>query len=248
MILRMRKSDRTSPATATEHPPESERQGRTSHARVPKQERSRASYERLIEASIALLEERGYVAFTLGDVSRRAKVSIGSIYGRIPNKDALIREVQARVLERMDDEFSALVTRIRRKALPLRTLVLTSVAEFANFHRRHAAILHAFMDRAPQDPLVSSVGRKYQGQMGLDFKLLLLERRHEFVHPDPERAAEICFVIAYSSLARYLGLGALQDLGEKRDWTQFVEDLAHACLALLLFDPKRALEADSRAR
>jgi len=56
-------------------------------AREPKQDRSRASFERVLDAATALLAERGYSEFTLQELSRRSKVSIGSIYCRVSGKD-----------------------------------------------------------------------------------------------------------------------------------------------------------------
>ena len=44
----------------------------------PQQERSRASFERVLQAATSLLAEEGYDGFT-PEVSKRAGVSIGSI-------------------------------------------------------------------------------------------------------------------------------------------------------------------------
>ena len=50
--------------------------------RPPLQNRSRESLERVLIAGKKLLEEKGWEGFTVQEVSRRAKVSIGSIYAR----------------------------------------------------------------------------------------------------------------------------------------------------------------------
>ena len=50
----------------------------TLEARAPQQDRSRASYERMIAATLELLKERGGAGFTLAEVSKRGGVSIGS--------------------------------------------------------------------------------------------------------------------------------------------------------------------------
>ena len=52
-------------------------------AREPKQDRSRASFERVLDAATTLLAEKGYSEFMLQELSNRSKVSIGSIYGRV---------------------------------------------------------------------------------------------------------------------------------------------------------------------
>src|SRR3954470_13696464 len=66
--------------------------------RPPLQNRSRESLARLLEAGQKLLEEEGWEGFTVQEVSRRAKVSIGSIYARAPSKEALILAVYDRAV------------------------------------------------------------------------------------------------------------------------------------------------------
>ena len=56
--------------------------------RPPQQRRSRESLERILRAGADVLADRGYDGFTIGEVSRKAKVSVGSVYGRFESKDA----------------------------------------------------------------------------------------------------------------------------------------------------------------
>lgn len=218
----------------------------TSHARAPKQRRSRESYDRMVEAAIDLMKEGGIAALTLSAVSRRSRVSIGSIYCRVDSKEALVREVQAVVLQQMEREFALLVNRVRRRQLPLRELVPAIVWELANYLRRHAQLLAAFMQQADRDPLVEEVGRKSYQQNLLDFQLVLLERKAEFHHPDPEHATSTCFSVIYAALARYLGLNSgvpgHQGAGQG-NWQLLVEDLGLMSLAFVMLDISRAVDA-----
>ena len=218
----------------------------TTHSRAPKQRRSRESFDRVIEAAIELLKEGGIAGLTLAAVSRRSKVSIGSIYCRVDGKEALIREIQASVIHQMEHEFALLVSRVRRRMLPLPELVPTLVWELAHYLRRHAPLLAAFMQQADRDRLVEEVGRKSYQQNLLDFKLVLLEHQAEFHHPDPEHAAATCFSVVYAALARYLGLssGAPGHGGAgEGDWRQLVEDLGLMALAFVMLDIKGAVHS-----
>jgi AcrR family transcriptional regulator len=212
----------------------------TVHARAPKQRRSRQSFDRMIDAAIEILDQGGLSALTLAEVSRRSRVSIGSIYCRVDSKEDLIREVQVRVLTEMDHEFAALVNRVRRKALPLRELVPTMVRELALYLHRHSTLLTAFMQRGAVDSTVEKVGLKSFVQTALDFKLILLERHSEFRHPNPEHAAATCFTVVYGTLARFLGLGVNFNPGSTReaDWRLLIEDLGVMALAYLVVDVK----------
>jgi AcrR family transcriptional regulator len=190
----------------------------------------------MIEGAVEILREKGLEGLTLSEVSRRSHVSIGSIYCRVPSKEHLLREIQARVLREMEHELAMLVNRVRRRMLPLRELVPVLVRELALHLRRHAVLLNSFMQQAQRDPHMAVEGRRSYSQAMLDFKLLLLEHQREFGHPDPERATSACFIIVYGTLARYLGLGAIpgehSGAGEG-DWKQLVEDLGLMALAFL---------------
>ena len=62
-------------------------------ATPPKQERSLQTLNRLLDAAENVLEEEGLDAATVPKIARRAGVSVGVVYRRFPNKDALIRGV-----------------------------------------------------------------------------------------------------------------------------------------------------------
>jgi len=209
-----------------------------SFARAPKQDRSRASFERVLDTAAKLLEEKGYANFTLSELSERSKVSIGSIYGRVTSKDDLIRLVQVRALEQYELEFAGLINRFRRRPTPLRELVPAIVRELGEFLRRHAPALNAFIQIGNVDPIVESTGKAAHQQTALDVKLLLLEHRADIRHPDPEHAVEACFSVVYSSIARHIGLGARDALGEG-DWDRLLADLGQMALLFLLIDARQ---------
>ena len=61
----------------------------TTAARLPQQDRSRATRARLLEAAIASLAETGYSASTVAVVAERAGVSRGAAQHHFPTRDAL---------------------------------------------------------------------------------------------------------------------------------------------------------------
>jgi AcrR family transcriptional regulator len=58
--------------------------------RSPKQARSRATVEAILEAAAQILERRGADALTTNDVAERAGVSIGTLYQYFPDKAAIL--------------------------------------------------------------------------------------------------------------------------------------------------------------
>jgi AcrR family transcriptional regulator len=65
----------------------------------PQQARSRRTLERLLGATVAIMEEAGLAGVTIPEVATRAGVSTGAIYRRFVDKDALIRAAFLRFLE-----------------------------------------------------------------------------------------------------------------------------------------------------
>src|ERR1044072_4974499 len=87
--------------------------------RQPKQDRSRTSLRRLLETAESMLASDGYAQFTLQALRKQAKVSIGSIYNLFESKQALVRELQVRFLERVERVHAQVTNDPRRNNLPL---------------------------------------------------------------------------------------------------------------------------------
>jgi AcrR family transcriptional regulator len=65
----------------------------------PRQRRSRAVVEAIVEAAARILETEGPGGFNTNAVARTAGVSVGSLYQYFPNKQALIAELSRRNAE-----------------------------------------------------------------------------------------------------------------------------------------------------
>ena len=205
--------------------------------RAPKQDRSRSSLRRLLDTTALMLEEDGYADFTLQEVSKRSKVSIGSIYHLFANKQELVREVQIRFLDHIDQEHALMVNSLRRKGLALHELIPQAVHDYGEFLRKNAGLLRVFMQIAPTDELVSAAGKESFSQSVRDFELLILDRRAEIRHPDPEHAVNASFRVMYAAIGRYLGLGTTADVMAEGDWDTLVDDVSLMMLYFLLGDP-----------
>ena len=67
--------------------------------RPPQQARSRRTLERLLGATISVIEEKGLAGVTIPEVAAAAGVSTGSVYRRFMDKDALLRSAFLQILE-----------------------------------------------------------------------------------------------------------------------------------------------------
>ena len=66
--------------------------------REPRQDRSRRTLRRILEAGLYLLEHEGPEALTVTEITKRARTSVGSFYARFNGKDGLLRYMGERSL------------------------------------------------------------------------------------------------------------------------------------------------------
>lgn len=217
-------------------------------ARVPKQERSKASLERLLSAAEDLLAEKGYADFTLQELRKRSKVSVGSIYNLFSSKDELIHLITDRQLDSVGVEAVIVVNELRRKDLKLKKLVPELVKEYGEFFRRNKNTLRPLMEIADVDIVVAKKGKQFFAQNIGDFERLLLDCRDEISQPDPERAVRVGLRVVYASLARYLGFGTLDEVAGEGDWKELLSDLAEVMLYYLLGSPEMIRSCSKKAK
>lgn len=69
---------------------------RLSPRKTPRQERSRATVEALLEATADILVRDGYAKLTTNRIAARAGVNIASLYQYFPGKEAIVAELRRR--------------------------------------------------------------------------------------------------------------------------------------------------------
>jgi AcrR family transcriptional regulator len=201
--------------------------------RPPQQPRSRASLERVLAAGTKLLEEDGYEGFTLAKVSSLANVSIGSIYARVKKKDDLFHVIQDRFMSE-SEEASGLAELESRTDLPTRELIRAAVADIAKAFQVNPRLLRVFMHRGIVDDAVAARSSASVSTFSDTFERLLLTRRAEIAHPDPELAVDVAFRMAWGTLARQIMYWPTFESHRAVEWKTLVSELGDACAAYLL--------------
>ncbi|MDR3514078.1 MAG: TetR/AcrR family transcriptional regulator [Caulobacteraceae bacterium] len=97
----------------------------------PRQGRSRATVETIVEAAARILEADGPDRFNTNAVARRAGVSVGSLYQYFPGKQALVAELSRRNAEAAMAGLAAAVARTEGRPVVerLRAMVAFAVAQ-----------------------------------------------------------------------------------------------------------------------
>jgi AcrR family transcriptional regulator len=89
----------------------------------PRQKRSAATFEAIVEAAAHFLRKGGGRAMTTNAIAARAGVSIGSLYQYFPDKQAIVRALVEREFARVEDMRPAMIDHADSKADVVRAIV-----------------------------------------------------------------------------------------------------------------------------
>lgn len=175
----------------------------------PRQDRSRRTLERIEQAALELIGERGVEATSVQDIVQRARSSVGSFYARFPGKEDLLVHLEARLWGRARERFDQALAEWEVEGLsltallePLVELVLRSVREDSR-QRRTLDLRSSSEDRG-------AGVRAFHAYILARIRPLLLARESEILHPIPERAVDLGFAAVVGAI-RVLEEGTLEE-------------------------------------
>jgi AcrR family transcriptional regulator len=119
---------------------------------VPQQGRSVRSFARMRAAVVELLVTRGSADFTIAEVAEAAGTSIGSIYGRVGNKTALLRVVHDQELERIEQQTLASLSRAVERVVDFDNDLASTIDAYLDVLAENAALLRALIRLGDVDP------------------------------------------------------------------------------------------------
>ena len=112
-------------------------------SRAPLQARSRQTMERLLTATLAVIEEKGLAGVTIPGVAASAGLSPGSVYRRFDDKEAMIRIAFLRFLEWSRETNQASLGSDRLQALTLDEALLALSRGLVAQYRGRTGLLKA---------------------------------------------------------------------------------------------------------
>lgn len=121
--------------------------------RQPLQDRSSASADAMLTATLDLLADGGLAAVTVAAVAQRAGTSNGALYHRFGDRQGLLRAAQERALERIEGETLRAFVSAEAEAddaVAVRVLADAALSIFTV----HRAALRAFLVEAHGDPVL----------------------------------------------------------------------------------------------
>jgi hypothetical protein len=106
--------------------------------------------------------------------------------------------------------------------------------------QRNARLLRVFVHRSIVDDEVAARSSRSMSGFSNDVETLLLTRRGEMRHPDPDLAVSIAFRMVWGTLASQVVRPPTLASQDELAWRTLVTELAKACDAYLFGEPGQA--------
>lgn len=124
-----------------------------------KQERSRVLRDKALAVARELVEQGRYASTTMAEIARAVGCSVGALYFRFRDKEALFASVVEVAMAQEVEALQAQVAAGRYQGLPLRETVDRCVQDYAAFVRRNETMIRALYQRAGEQPEYWSIVR-----------------------------------------------------------------------------------------
>ncbi len=205
---------------------------------APKQARSERTLERLLAAAEALVIERGITALSIPEVARRARSSVGGFYGRFRDKDELIRALEERFLRQLEAERAEFVAADRWVGASLADIAHHAIERVVAVYSARHRLIAAFIVRAAQDAVVWQDGEQFRARVAEQIAALVLTRRREIRHPDPELAVDLAIQLVFGLMFHKVVFGEVRAGGRALADSELVRELERGFLAQLGVRPR----------
>jgi AcrR family transcriptional regulator len=163
-----------------------QRQVRTTPRKRPRQDRSRATVDSILQATARVLVKHGFDGLTTNLVAQTAGVSVGSLYQYFPNKSALVGALIEKHVEHMTSLCLAELTRVAR--LPMPEAIRSVIEVMIRAHAVHPELHRVLTEQVPRVGRMAKL-REIEAIVERMVAGLLAARKAELAIDDPEMAA-----------------------------------------------------------
>jgi AcrR family transcriptional regulator len=153
----------------------------------PRQARSRATTEAILDAAAHILGERGWAGITTNAVAEAAGVSIGSLYQYFPNKLALAEAVRRRHF----DEVLAVLHAAADSSASRKQRMAAFVDGMIGVHSRFPAAHRVLLEEAPHDAASHAMHRQFETAYRKGCEALFVANARGANAADPRIAAQV---------------------------------------------------------
>ncbi|HSS01247.1 MAG TPA: TetR/AcrR family transcriptional regulator [Kofleriaceae bacterium] len=189
-----------------------QRQVRTTPRKRPRQARSRATVDSVLEATARVLVKRGFDGLTTNLVADEAGVSIGSLYQYFPNKAALVGALIEKHVDAMQS--LALAELTRGAQLPMPLAIRCVIEAMIRAHAVSPELHRVLTEQVPRVGRMAKL-REIEAITHRMVAGLLASRKAELAIEDPDMAAFV-LVSAIEAITHRAALFAPELLRDPR--------------------------------
>lgn len=168
--------------------------------RPPRQARSQHTLDRLLDAAEALLMEKGFEDVKVADVAAHAESSVGAFYARFRDKDGLLFALQQRWLEQAVATTDDALDPARWSGAGVAGILNAVVPFLVGVFRERKGLLRAFVLRHYTDAAFREQRDRLTDYVADKLAALLLARREEIGHPEPDMAARFGLGLVFDGI------------------------------------------------
>ncbi len=121
------------------------------------QRRSREMAERLLNAGEKVFSEHGFKGAKLSDIAIAANCSVGAVYSRFKDKEALFLAILKRFAAQSRDQVAAYFSPAGTQAVPTAEILRNFVISTGHTFRRHHGMFRAIVEHGFDDQVAASV-------------------------------------------------------------------------------------------
>ncbi len=197
----------------------------------PKQARSEQTLTRILDAAEGLIEEKGLADASIPEIVRRAGSSVGGFYARFRDKNELLRALEERFFGQLRIRVEELARPERWTEIGVPEIARALVRELVDTFRQEQALISAFVARATRDPEFIEDGLRFRRQVSEQVCALMLTRRDQLHHPDPELAVDLAVQLAFGLVQQVVIFGEIRAGGRRLSDDELVEELTKNVLS-----------------
>ena len=200
----------------------------------PRQARTQQSLERLLDSAEVLLRDKSFEDIHVNEIALRADTSVAAFYRRFHDKNALLYALHQRFSDAAIATANDALEATRWENSGIREILESIVPFLIEVLRSQESVQRAVYRLALSDEAMLEISMRLRRYVLGRLCELLLQRRDEIQHPDPEHAVPFALVQAGALLTEFYLTGMRDTTLLPSSDQRIAEEVVHSCCSYLL--------------
>jgi AcrR family transcriptional regulator len=181
--------------------------------------------------------EKGFEDSPVAEIVAQAESSVGAFYARFHDKEGLLHALYERYYEEAVATTDAALAPDRWEGAGIDELIGSVIHFLVSIFRERRGLMRAFVVRNHTHPEFQARQQRLSHYVIAHLSALLLGRREQLSHPDPERATRFGFMLVFSTLESMILFGEMRSSLLTLSDEDLADELTRSTLAYLGASP-----------